>query len=246
MTPAARPACLVMDVDWAHDEVIDFALATLTRLGVPATVYVTHDSPALARLRASPLIDLGIHPNFNDLLQGTAPAGASARSRIRDLMALVPEARSVRSHSLVHTSWLVYEFADAGLTHEVNTYTPPRAGVPCKAWRNWDGRIIRVPFCFEDSLQPYMPGAWDHGELARLGGLRVLNFHPIRLFLNAAEPVLPAGVRAAASDPAALAAWRRPESAMGSLTFLERFVAAERAAGRGFARVADIVPEEDA
>ena len=49
---------LTLDVDWAPDFMIDFAAEILVEHGVRATWFVTHDSPALTRLRAQPILSL--------------------------------------------------------------------------------------------------------------------------------------------------------------------------------------------
>lgn len=236
-------AHIVLDVDWAPDPVLSFALDLLEELKVPATVFVTHDTPLLARMRSVPTIELGIHPNFNDLLMGSAPAGAWAARRVADLMALVPEARSVRSHSLAQTTRLIDLFADAGLTHEANTYLPVRSGMVLRAWRNWDDRIVRVPFYFEDSLQDHMKEGWDVDLHVERPGLRVLNFHPIRLYLNARVVELPVRYAPGTLDDRnrrAIDTYRQDGAETGSRRFLERFVEAHRHRGGTFARIAEI------
>ncbi len=240
-------AYIVLDMDWACDAVLEDTIELIQRLDIRVTLYITHATPVLAKLRGlSSMIELGIHPNFNDLLQGTLPTGTSttARQRVEEMMKLVPEARSVRSHSLTTTSWLNYVFADAGLTHEVNTYLPLQAGMNLRAWRNWDGRLIRVPFLFEDSLQEFMAdsGGWSVEKHLKHAGMRVLNFHPIRLFLNAKDAQLPQEAAPARQTVAGLAAHRRDSAMMGSRAFLEQFVQLHRSRGGDFATISSIQP----
>ena len=89
---------ITLDIDWAPDHVIDRIAAQLIDARVRATWFVTHQSPAIDRLRARPdLFELGIHPNFlNQSTHGETPAEVLAHC-----MALVPDARSMRTHSLV-------------------------------------------------------------------------------------------------------------------------------------------------
>ncbi len=233
-------AHIVLDVDWAPDPVLSFALDLLEELRLQATVFVTHDTPLLDRLRAMQGVEVGIHPNFNDLLQGTAPPGASALQRVADLMHLVPEARSVRSHSLAQSTRLIDLFADAGLTHEANSYLPVRSGMVLRAWRNWDDRIVRVPFYFEDSAQDPMKEGWDVDLHVERSGLRVLNFHPIRLYLNARAVELPVRYGPADCDLRGVDVHRRGDDQTGSRWFLERFVEAHRHRGGRFGRISEI------
>jgi len=233
---------IVMDVDWAPDVVLAYAVDRLEELDVEATVFVTHASPLLDRLRSSKRIEIGIHPNFNDLLLGTAPQGHSMRSRVAELRALVPEARVVRSHSLAQSSRLLDVFTEFGFTHDANTLIPASAGMILAAWQHWDGRLVRVPCLFEDSVADLLPAGWSAAPLLEHGGLRVLNFHPIRLYLNAKEVALPPQVESCRTDPEAIAALRRPATAPGSLSLLCEIVSRHRGAGGRFGLVREIQP----
>jgi len=116
---------LTFDVDWAHDAVVNHSIDLVERAGVAATWFVTHATPALNRLRENPLFELGIHPNFLPLLMtGDRAKGDTAEEVLDRLMAVVPEARSVRSHSLVQSGRLLQLFRDKGLTHDANTFVP--------------------------------------------------------------------------------------------------------------------------
>lgn len=61
---------LTIDLDWAIDAAIAMCLDLIEAAGVAATVFVTHDTPLLARMRNNPRIELGLHPDFNPLLDG--------------------------------------------------------------------------------------------------------------------------------------------------------------------------------
>src|SRR5687767_66509 len=49
---------LTFDIDWAHDGVIHAAADMVEEADVAATWFVTHDTPALERLRANPRFEL--------------------------------------------------------------------------------------------------------------------------------------------------------------------------------------------
>ena len=97
---------LTVDLDWAPDWAIADCLDLVEEARVAATIFVTHDTPLLARMRANPRIELGLHPNFNPLLDGLASQG-SAETVMRGLQRIVPEARAVRSHSMTQSSRLL-------------------------------------------------------------------------------------------------------------------------------------------
>ena len=171
---------LTFDIDWAHDTVIEASIDLVEQAGVPATWFVTHDTPVLARLRANPLFELGIHPNFLPLLmQGNTANGATAGDVIDHLLGIVPEAKSVRSHSLVGSGRLLELFRAKGLTHEANAFIPEQSGITPKPWVDWFG-MVKVPYCWEDDFWCEAPA----GETRERSGLRGYDFHPIHVFLN--------------------------------------------------------------
>src|SRR5690606_21122609 len=92
---------LTIDIDWAHDEVILDCLELVDASGIPATWFVTHETPALRNIRQSGIHELGWHPNFNPLLAG---GPGTVEELVAKLSDIVPEARSLRSHSLLRSS----------------------------------------------------------------------------------------------------------------------------------------------
>lgn len=178
---------VTLDIDWAHDEVIRDVASFLHELGIPATWYVTHETPVLNELRANPLFELGIHPNYNPLLLQCSPVkGANAKEVLENVLRIVPEAGSVRSHSLTQHSALVDYYAEKNLKHELNVFIPIQENILVKPYRHWTG-VIQVPHIWEDDVN--MRYALDYNEMLEkivsYPMLTVLDFHPIHLFLNA-------------------------------------------------------------
>lgn len=177
---------LSIDIDWAHDDVLADTIDLVEEYRVPVTWFVTHDTPLLARLRSHPDFELGIHPNFNFLLSGDGRAGRDAIEVVDRMMAIVPEAKSVRSHSTTQNSGLLDLFARRGLTHECNTFIPIQSGMALKPWRLWN-ELTRVPYCWEDDVVClYGPesGHWPMNRLIGVEGIKVFDFHPVHIFLN--------------------------------------------------------------
>jgi hypothetical protein len=142
---------VTFDIDWAHDAVLEDTMSLVADVGAAATWFVTHETPLLSDLRSNPRWELGIHPNFNPLLDGTSRSEATAAKAISDLMALVPTAHSVRSHSMTQSSVLLERFRAAGLTHDVNHFIPSGCNMTVKPWRSWNG-LVRVPYIWEDDV----------------------------------------------------------------------------------------------
>jgi len=187
---AARPATwegrlfLTLDLDWAIDAAIEHCLDLLDESGVAATVFVTHDTPLLARMRANPRLELGLHPNFNPLLEGAAGAG-DAKAVMRNLQRIVPEATVVRSHSMTQSSRLLDLFIECGMTHDSNHFIPAHSGIALKPYKHWRTALTRVPYFWEDDVDLEYGTGQTVLELALGGaGLKVFDFHPIHVALN--------------------------------------------------------------
>lgn len=187
---AARPETwegrlfLTIDLDWAIDAAIEQCLDRVEEAGVAATIFVTHDTPLLARMRKNPRLELGLHPNFNPLLEGVAGAG-DARKVMRDLQRLVPEAKVVRSHSMTQSSRLLDLFIECGITHDANHFVPAHTGIVLRPYLHWKSALTRIPYFWEDDVDLEYGSGPTILELANASsGLKVFDFHPIHVALN--------------------------------------------------------------
>ncbi|MDP1571603.1 MAG: hypothetical protein Q8L86_16535 [Vicinamibacterales bacterium] len=221
-------AFLTFDIDWAHDEVLADTIAIVERAGVSATWFVTHDTPLLERLRENPAFELGIHPNFNFLLNGDARNGASAEAVVDGLLRIVPDAVSVRSHSTMVSTPLLALFARKGLRFDCNLFVPHTAGIALRPWANWTG-VTMVPYCWEDDVAFLSGDTADTASVARAGGLRVFDFHPIHVFLNTDAAERYDLARASLGDPGALRAHRLADTTVGTHAALTRLLEAATA-----------------
>ena len=215
---------LTFDIDWAHDEVIGYAIDILELHDVSATFFVTHDTPMLSRLKENPAFELGIHPNFNFLLQGDDRSGRTAEEVIDRLLAVVPEAKSVRSHSMTQSSRLLELFSQKGLTHDCNTFIPSTLKIDLIPWKDWNG-VVRVPYTWEDDLAWFYLDEDVGGH--KKGGLRVYDFHPIHLYLNTSGLDVYENSRKVHGVPAELEKFRRKGD--GAFSTLEKLINAGRA-----------------
>ncbi len=177
---------VTLDVDWAPDFVVDWVAAQLVERSLPATWFVTHMSPAIERLKDYPeLFELGIHPNF---LPGTTH-GESPEVVLDHCTGLVPQATSMRTHGLMqYTGLLGIVMERTPITADVSIFMPNCENLQPFEYR-WRGReLVRVPYIWEDDFEM---GSRDpcwrlQPILEREGGVRVINFHPIHIYLNSA------------------------------------------------------------
>ena len=194
-----RNIFLTIDIDWADDAVINDTIDIVERAEVEATWFITHDSEVISRLRMNPKFELGIHPNFNFLLDGDSRNGANYRSIIETLMSIVPEAKSLRSHSLVTSTKLLQLMPEFGLSHESNHFIPLESCEDLRPYRVWN-KVVRIPHAFEDDLFLLSPTSEATGGYESVTshikrffdgsrGIRVVDFHPIHVFLNTEDLV---------------------------------------------------------
>lgn len=177
----AKKVFLTLDIDWAIDPVIDFTLNLLEKHQCQATIFVTHDSPSVRALMKNPLFEVGIHPNFNDLVNGKKHG--TALDQINDLLSITGAVKSARSHSLFQSSRILDHFHDVGIQYDCNLYLPSEAHLDLKPWRHWNG-MIRVPHFFEDDVNFIHSDFIVPSTLMSATCLKVFDFHPIHIFLN--------------------------------------------------------------
>jgi hypothetical protein len=177
---------LTLDIDWAPDFVIDALAAELVARRVCATWFVTHSSAAIERLRCCPeLFELGIHPNF---LPGSSHGG-TPHEVLAHCMALVPEARAMRTHALVQSTPLLTQIMrTTPIAIDVSVFLPH---VPFLRPFSFfmDGNVLwRVPYLWEDDCEMDRPSpCWHLRHMLRWGGCKVFDFHPIHVYLNSSD-----------------------------------------------------------
>lgn len=181
---------LTIDIDWACDEVLLDTLHIIENADICATWFVTHDTPVLERLRSNPKFELGIHPNFNFLLNGDKRNGVNAEDVVARLLKIIPEATTIRSHSTTQSSPLLSLFRSMGLRYDCNHFIPEQTRIELKPWLLWDG-LIRVPYFWEDDIFCiYDSNSSIETLVLERKGVKVFDFHPIHIFLNTDSLIL--------------------------------------------------------
>jgi hypothetical protein len=174
---------LTFDVDWASDDVMEYTIDILEEYNAKATFFITHETKVLERLRKNKNFELGIHPNFNFLLNGSPEKGLNYNQVIENILKIVPEAVSVRSHSMTQNSNILDTFKKLGLTHDCNHFISNTSEIPLKPWHLWNG-LIRCPYFWEDDIYAMENNKKDIDNICLQKGLKIFDFHPIHIFLN--------------------------------------------------------------
>jgi hypothetical protein len=232
---------VTIDVDWAPDVVIDHTARLLLEREVRATWFVTHASPAIDRLRQRPdLFELGIHPNF----RAGSTHGADEAGVLEHCLSLVPDAITMRSHSLLcSTPLLALVLETTPIRVDSSLLLMHATGLSPFTF-TWNRQtLVRVPLVWEDDLvMEEEPSSWSL-DTAWLDepGLKVFDFHPIHVYLNSSEMGPYRSLRTATpireADEAALRRHVSPRPGTGTL-FVE--LLDELARGGGGLRIGDL------
>lgn len=234
---------ITFDIDWAPDWAIAACADACARRSIPATFFLTHDSPIVRSLQTEKLFECGIHPNFlPNSSQGKTPADVLAYC-----LDIVPNARSMRTHSLVQSSPLFVELTRLApqIEVDVSLYLHLHPGLQPVRWQfdRQASPVWRLPYFWEDDFAAADPG-WDWaGPPPQSAGLRIFDFHPILIALNAARLDCYSdlkrsigGGRLASVSEADVSRFRN--AGAGAKTFLERLLDGVVK----FARVSDLAP----
>lgn len=178
--------CLTIDTEWAHPEVLNDTVQLLDDAGVRATFFCTHAGICV------PGHERALHPNFRwdgDTARAIAndfkvSQSSFFRAVVQHTKEFCPEAIGVRAHSLFYDSQLLPIYKSAGICYDSTYFLPLNAGIG-PVWKEYD--ILELPIYWMDHwhlLANPFPFAVSAMQLD-LPGLKVLDFHPNLVFLNA-------------------------------------------------------------
>lgn len=167
------------DIDWAPEEVIADTISLFEKYNVKCTFFSTHHSEELSKCNKK-LFETAIHPNFNLLLTGSSPK--TFDDILDEILDIHPEARGVRSHSMMQSSVILKKFADKNLIYDANHFLPYCKNV--KPFKLWTG-MVRIPYNWEDDVHWTYGYDFDRSRIDLMDeGLNIFDFHPIHIFIN--------------------------------------------------------------
>lgn len=211
MPPPDRIA-ITVDTEWAHPLVLADLLDLLDAHGVTATLFCT--GPVEARGH-----EVAIHPNFRrggDAVRNllAQPANEAAawddgllyRGVLAQMREAFPDAIGTRSHSLIYDSALLPELAAAGFRYDSTYMTPLRSVEPFPK----EHGVWEIPIYYMDHVD-LMTGATGF-RVEALGldgpGLKVFDFHPNMVFIDATTQAQYLESKSSYHDPKALLSYR--------------------------------------
>ena len=166
---------LSFDTDWCPDSMIEPILQKLRQFNIKSTWFVTNDSPLIQSMKEDPLVELGIHPNF--LPDSTQ--GKTYDEILCNLIKIVPDAVSVRNHTLYWSSGLLDRFERFGIKYDSSLSLQSSKNI--KPYKNKSTNLLRFPIYWEDDIALMENNI--NIDLA-VSGLKILNFHPVHILLN--------------------------------------------------------------
>lgn len=167
------------DIDWAPDEVVADTIELFEEYGVKCTFFTTHYSDILLRSNKD-LFEIGLHPNFNPIIEGLSTKKIDAI--IDELLDIHPEAKGVRSHSMLQSTHILQKFADKKFIYDANHFLPYHKNL--KPFMLWNG-MVRIPYNWEDDVHWAYGHTFEDSKMDLADeGLVIFNFHPIHIFLN--------------------------------------------------------------
>jgi hypothetical protein len=170
--------CLSFDLDWAADFILDDLFSLLSQTNLKTTLFTTHKSEGVDKLCSLPQTELALHPNF---LLNEPDEEIFAR-----LKQQFPDALGVRNHVLYYHSRLLPLFHAEGIRYFSNELRFLENGL--EPYYDWSG-LIRLPIFWEDDVHCiYFNKQFDLQTLLNpISPLKVLNFHPVHIYLNTTE-----------------------------------------------------------
>jgi len=181
---------LSFDLDWAIDEVLEDTLDLIIEANIKATLFVTHETPILDKMRENSLISLGLHPNFNPIFSGESVSRSPDRI-MADLKGIVPEAKVLRSHSMSHSGLWLNAYKELGITHLSQYYMGGVKSI--QPVRHVNG-LVEVPVYFADDGYLFVEDhkGWNNPSVEEITSIseksvKVFNFHPIHIALNSSS-----------------------------------------------------------
>jgi hypothetical protein len=178
---------ITVDVEWAHPEVMADTVRLLEERGLRATFFCTHEGIEL------PGHERALHPNFrrrhNSLVDGRGDSLLSLdaefyRFVVQASKTFCPEAVGVRAHSLFFDSDLLAIYRDAGIEYDSSCYLPLTPAAPIRRGCG----ILELPIYYLDhwDLSEQATGFALSGVQLQKPGIKVFDFHPNLVFINAA------------------------------------------------------------
>ncbi len=176
---------ITIDVDWSADPIIAEVANYLITNKIKSTWFITHDSQEIRKLfDHQDIFELGIHPNFSE----ASTQGKTPRDVMRHLQKIVPQAKSVRTHSLVQSSRLMKMLREEfNILYDVSLLLPYTPNIiPHEMFYSKNVALLRIPYFWEDDEEMCRPEPCFSLSSYKyhVDGIKIFDFHTIHIMLN--------------------------------------------------------------
>jgi len=169
---------ITLDIDWAPDFMINFVKDILVEKKVKATWFITHNSNYVKELEKIDFFELGIHPNFSN----TSTQGKNIEDILSNLKRIVPNSKSIRTHSLLQSTPILEQFHKYGIENDLSLYIPNSHIRP--HYLKF-AKLYRFPHFWEDDINMMEDRVWSLPQsLFEENSLKIFNFHPLHIYFN--------------------------------------------------------------
>ncbi len=190
-----QTVCLTFDQDWAPEYMIAQVLAILDEFDATATFLATNPSPLLIDSARKSVHEVGLHPN----LAANSTQGDGIEDIIHGLRRTYPGSSGTRFHVLEHSYRDLMTLGRFKFEYDVSTF---RFNCPylLPAYHE-DLAMTLLTYCWEDGYNV------DGNLLTMIEsidiespGVKIINFHPLNVFLNCAQDAHKAAFQQAVPD----------------------------------------------
>lgn len=170
---------ITFDVDWAPDFILEDIAEMLNEYDIKTTWFFTHKSNIIKKFRKNKNFELGIHPNF----LANSTQGKNPHDILTNLKKIIPNAESIRTHSLFQASTILSTYKNFGLKQDVSIFLYKSKNIEPHLIPAFE--LYRIPYYWEDDCEmcEKKPN-WKFSPANNESGLRIYNFHPIHVALN--------------------------------------------------------------
>jgi Polysaccharide deacetylase len=180
--------CITIDVEWAAPRVLEDTVRLLDERKVRATFFCTHPGIEVAGHERA------LHPNFclsGETMQMVRPKLPTMtqsevyRHVVTTTHGFCTEAIGTRGHRQFFDSALLPIYQECGVRYDSSCYLPFATGLQ-PAMKPYDVLELPVYFIDHSDLSDHRTGFQAEGLALTRPGLKVFDFHPNTLIINAA------------------------------------------------------------
>jgi hypothetical protein len=208
--------CMTIDVEWAHEEVLADVVLAFDERNQSGTFFVTDGGTSL------PGHERALHPNFEKLYQAGPDPEKIIHDRyesfVTETRKMAPEATGVRAHRLFSETPVLQAYGNCGLSYDSSYAMQLQPDL--RPFQHAFG-MLEMPIYYMDHLDLLLGSTNFNLKELELDtpGLKVLDFHPNMIRVNAPDDAFYQATKPHYHDPESLKRKRHSGRGAGDLFF---------------------------